>query len=86
MYGHHSSSSSRRHHHNYHHHHPYRRGEYLTEEFKMVNPHRFDGETKKLEVSKAWLLGMSKFFIFHSYLENMKVEIATFSLKGKENI
>jgi len=40
---------------------------------------------KKFEFSKAWLLGMKKFFIIHDYSKNMKAEIATYSLKGKSD-
>jgi len=29
---------------------------------------------------------MKKFFTLHSYSENMKAKVATFSLKGKANI
>ena len=86
MYGHHSSSSSKRHHYNHHRHHHYRRKEYLPEEFKKVRPPTFDGDIKKLEDAQAWLLRMKKFFIFHSYSQNMKAKIATFNLKGKEDI
>ena len=32
------------------------------------------------------MLGMKRFFRLHNYSENMKAKIATFSLKGKENI
>lgn len=41
---------------------------------------------KKSQDVEAWMLGMNKFFILHEYLENMKVRIATFSLKGNPNI
>lgn len=86
IYGHHSSSTSTRHHHNHHHHHPYKRGDYLLEQFKRVNPPTFDGEMKKSKDAEAWLLGIKKFFRFHSYSKNMKTNITTFSLKGKEKI
>ena len=36
--------------------------------------------------TKAWLIGMNKFFRLHNYLENMKARISTFSLKGKGDI
>jgi len=41
---------------------------------------------KKLEDAEAWLLGMNKFFILHSYSKNINSKIAISSLKGKENI
>jgi len=40
---------------------------------------------KTLDV-EACNLGMRKFFSLHDYSENMKIKVATFSLKGKENI
>lgn len=86
MHGHHSISSSSTHHHSHHCHHPYRRGEYLPEEFNKVKPHAFDGEMKKSEDAEAWLLGMNKFFRLHSYLKDMKVRITTFNLKKRKQI
>lgn len=86
MYGHHSSSSSRMHYHHRHCHHPYRMSEYLPEELKKFKPPTFDGEMKKSEYAKAWLLGMNKFFRLHNYSESMKSKISTLSLKGKANI
>ena len=86
MYGYHYTSSSRRHHHSYHCYNPYRRGEYLLYEFNKVKPPIFGGEMKKEEDAKVWLLGMNKFFRFHSYSENTKSKIAIFSIKGKAYI
>eukprot|EP00253_Pinus_taeda_P005757 PITA_05757 len=40
----------------------------------------------KSEDVDACLLGLKKFFILNSYTENMKENIATFNLKGKEDI
>lgn len=40
----------------------------------------------KSEDAEAWLHGMRKFYRLHDYSKNMKAKIATFSLKGKENI
>lgn len=85
-YGHHSSSSPRNHHYINHCNHPYRRMEYLPEDFKKVKPPTFNGELKNIEDSKAWLLGMKKFFKVHSYSEKMKDKIATFNIKGKAYI
>jgi len=67
MYGHTFSSSFRRHYHHHHHHHPYRRSDYLIEEFKNFKPPTFNGEMKKLEYAEAWFLGMNTFFRFHNY-------------------
>eukprot|EP00253_Pinus_taeda_P011986 PITA_11986 len=41
---------------------------------------------KKSKDAKAWFLGMRKFLRLHEYLENMKSKVATFNIKGKENI
>jgi len=86
-YGLYSSSSSERHH-GHHWYHPYRRSErgYFLDDFKKAKPSTFDGEFKKLEDAKAWLLGIKKLFEMHNYSENMKAMIAIFSLKGKSNI
>lgn len=86
MHGHHSSSSSRKHYHHYHHHHRYIRSEYFLEELKKFKPPTIDGEMNNSENAKAWLLGMKKFFRFHSYSENVKAKINIFSLKGKKCI
>lgn len=58
----------------------------MFEEFKKAKPPKFDGEMKKSEDAKAWLLGMKNFFRIHDYSENMEARISTFSLKVKANI
>jgi len=58
----------------------------LSEEFKKVEMPTFDGEMKKSKDAEAWFLGSKKFSRLHSYTENMKATITTFSLKGKEYI
>jgi len=75
-------------HYGHHCYHPYRRSDrgYFSVEFKKEKPPTFDGEMKKSQDAKAWLLGMRKFFILHDYLENMKAKIDTFNLKGKTYI
>jgi len=62
------------------------RSDYFLEEFKKVKRPTFYGEMKKSEDAKVWFLGMKKLFILHSYSKNMKSNIATFSLKWKEDI
>jgi hypothetical protein len=37
------------------------------EEFKKVKPPSFDGEIKKGEDAKAWLLGLKKYFRVHDF-------------------
>lgn len=58
----------------------------MLEEFKKAKPLTFNGEVKKSEDEKAWLLGMKKFFKIHDYFENMKEKIVAYSLKGREDI
>lgn len=59
----------------------------MPQEFKKVNLVTFDGEMKKLEDAKAWLLGMKKFFKLHNYAKNMNAKIYMFSLiKWKADI
>ena len=41
---------------------------------------------RKSEDTKAWLLGMKKFFELHDYSKNIKSKITTFSFKGKAYI
>jgi hypothetical protein len=43
------------------------------EEFKKAKPLTFDGEIKKGEEAKVWLLGLNKYFRVHDYFENLKV-------------
>jgi len=56
-------------HYDRHRYHPYRRSDmgYFPYEFKKSKPPTFDGDLKKLEDAKAWLLGMKKFFELHEY-------------------
>jgi hypothetical protein len=46
----------------------------------------FDGEVKKGEEAKAWLLGLKKYFRVHNYSRNMKERVATFNLIGGDSI
>lgn len=58
---------------------------YFLYEFKKAKLPTFDGEVKKLEDAKTWLLRVKK-FIFPDYFRNMKAKITIFSLKGKQNV
>lgn len=49
-------------------------------------PRTFDGNMKKEDDVEAWLLGIKIFFRIHGYYDNMKANIATYSLKGKVEI
>ena len=55
---------------------------YLIEEFKLEKIPTFDGEIKKGEEAKAWLLGLRIPFLVHNYSENTKENIAIFNLNG----
>jgi hypothetical protein len=46
----------------------------------------FDGEIKKGEEAKAWLLGLRMSFPVHNYSENTKENIAIFNLNGGASI
>jgi hypothetical protein len=50
---------------------------------KKAKPPSFDGEIKKGEEAKAWLLGLKKYFRVHDFSENLKARVATFNLNGK---
>jgi len=39
-----------------------------------------------MEDVEAWLIGMKNLFEMHHYINNMKVRIAIFSVKGKVDI
>lgn len=56
----------------------------MPEELKKAKLPIFDGEMRKSEDTEAWLLGMKKFFIIYNYSENLKENIATYNIKGKE--
>jgi len=79
------STSSFDRHHGRHCYHPYRRNDrgYFLDEFKNVKPPIFDGNVKKMEDAKAWVLGINKIFELHEYTDNMKAKVVIFSLKGK---
>jgi hypothetical protein len=56
------------------------------EEFRKAKPPSFDGEIKKGEEAKGWLLGLKKYFRVHDFSENLKARVATFNLNGKASI
>ena len=59
---------------------------YFLDEFKKSKPLSIDGDLKKSEDAKAWLLGMNKFFELHDYTENMMARIVILIFKWKANI
>lgn len=74
-----SSSANRRYHHSHHHHRSEsKEKEHMPEEFKNAKSSAFDGDVKKAEDAKAWLLGMKMFFQIHDYSENMETKVASY--------
>jgi hypothetical protein len=57
--------------------------DHLEGEFKKIKPVTFDGESRKGEEAKAWLLDIKKYFQIYNYSSNMKVTMAIYNLKGK---
>jgi hypothetical protein len=51
-----------------------------------IKPPTFDGENKKDEDAKTWLLGMRKYFQLHNYSSHVKVRIVIFQLKVKASM
>lgn len=59
---------------------------FILDEFKKAKPPTFDGEVKKVEDEKVWLLGIKRYFRIQNYSDNMNSRVAIFSLKGKADI
>ena len=61
-------------HHGHHQYHPYKRSErrYMSNEFKKEKPPNFDGDSKKPEYAKSWILEIKKLFEFHEYSDNLR--------------
>jgi hypothetical protein len=51
-----------------------------------VKPPTFDGEIKKGEEEKVWLLGLKRYFRAHDYSKNLRARITVFNLNGKISI
>ena len=51
-----------------------------------IKPPMFNCEVEKGEDSKAWRLGMKKYFQIFNYSDKMKSRIAIYSLTRKANI
>jgi hypothetical protein len=56
------------------------------EEFRKEKPPSFDGEIKKGEEAKAWLLGLKKYFRVRDFSEKLKARVVAFNLNGKASI
>lgn len=52
-------------------------------EFRNAKPPIFDGTDVARPTTKAWLLGMERYFKIHDYTENEKAKIAIFNLNGR---
>jgi hypothetical protein len=53
---------------------------------KKIKPPTFDGEHKKDEDAKTWLLGMIKYFQLHNYSSHVEGRISIYQLKGKASM
>jgi hypothetical protein len=51
-----------------------------------IKPPTFDGEHKKDEDAKTWLLGMRKYFQLHNYSSHAEGRIYIYQLKGKASM
>jgi hypothetical protein len=58
----------------------------LRGEMNKIKPPIFDGEHKKDEDVKTWLLGMRKYFQLHNYSSHAKGRISIYQLKGKASM
>jgi hypothetical protein len=58
----------------------------MKEEMNKIKPPTFDGENKKDEYVKTWLLGMGKYFQLHNYSSHVEGKIAIYQMKGKESM
>ena len=53
----------------------------LRGEMNKIKPPTFDGEHKKDEDAKTWLLGMRKYFQLHNYSSHAEGRISIYQLK-----
>ena len=51
-----------------------------------IKPPTFDGEHKKDEDAKTWLLRMRNYFQLHNYSSHAEGRIAIYQLKGKASM
>jgi hypothetical protein len=58
----------------------------LKGEINKIKPPTFDGEHKKEEDAKIWLLGMKKYFQLQNYSTHVEGRIAMYQLKGKASM
>ena len=55
----------------------------LQGEFRKIRALTYEGEVNMGEKVEEWLLGMSKYFQFHSYSSEMKAQLSIYNLNGK---
>jgi hypothetical protein len=58
----------------------------LKGEMNKIKPPMFDGEHKKEEDAKTWLLGMRKYFQLQNYFAHAEGRIVMYQLKGKASM
>jgi len=58
----------------------------LQGEMNNIKPPTFDGEHKKDEDAKIWLLVMRKYFKLHNYYSQEEGRISNYQLKGKTSM
>jgi hypothetical protein len=56
----------------------------LQGDLNKIKPPTFNGEHRKGEEEKAWLLEMKRYFQLHDYSSQVESRIATYHLQGKE--
>jgi hypothetical protein len=55
----------------------------LKGELRKINPPTFNGEHRKGDEAKAWMLEMKKYFQLHDYPSRVQARISTYHLQGK---
>jgi hypothetical protein len=58
----------------------------LRGEMNKIKPPTFDGEHKKDEKAKTWLMSMRKYFQLHNYSSHAEGRISIYQLKGKASM
>jgi hypothetical protein len=58
----------------------------LKGKMNKIKPPMFDGEHKKEEYDKTWLLGMRKYFQLQNYSSHVEGRIAMYQLKGNASM
>jgi hypothetical protein len=61
-------------------------GDILQGELEKIKPPNLNGENRKEEEVKAWLLEMKKYFQMHDYSSKVETRIATYHFQGKASM